>query len=209
MLENFRYASEWKEFTCAVDKLSELLGNGQAYLLIGLKKDFDLELQNANEIQDSVLEIINDEVLYLMYHYLREGEFEEQELLNFFKEKKLSSKETKEYILMMKNKMEYVCDALINTEIKKRYTFKSNVLLNKISSLDYNICNYKLDKDIGMEHCILQIGVNRQLKKLDGNKIPELVSAKNEEKLTEFVCDVEDLDYLINKLEILKKKIQK
>lgn len=188
MLENFRYASEWEEFTSAVDKLSELLGNGQAHLLIGLKKDLDLELQNANEIQDSILEIIYDEVLYLMYNYLREGEFDEHELENLFKEKKLSSKETKEYILMMKNKLEYICDALINTEIKKRFEFKSNILLNKISSLDYNICNYKLDKDIEMEHCILQIGVSRQLKKFDGNKMSELVSAKNEEKLTEFVC---------------------
>lgn len=209
MLENFRYVSEWEEFTSAVDKLSELLGNGQAHLLIGLKKDFDLELQNANEIQDSILEIIYDEVLYLMYHYLREGEFDEQELEEVFKDKKLSSKETQEYILMMKNKMEYICDVLINSEIEKSFKFKNNILLNKISSLDYNISNYELDNKIEVKHCILQIGVSRRLKKFDDNKMSEFVSGKNEEKLIEFVCNEEDIDYLIKKLEILKKKIQK
>lgn len=209
MLENFRYASEWEEFTSAVDKLSELLGNGQAHLLIGLKKDLDLELQNANEIQDSILEIIYDEVLYLMYHYLREGEFDEQELEEVFKDKKLSSKETQEYILMMKNKMEYICDVLINSEIEKSFKFKNNILLNKISSLDYNISNYELDNKIEVKHCILQIGVSRRLKKFDGNKMSEYVSGKNEEKLIEFVCNEEDIDYLIKKLEMLKKKIQK
>ena len=209
VLENFRYASDWEAFTSAVDKLSELLGNGQAHLLIGLKRDFDLELQNVNEIPDSILEVIYDEVLYLMYHYLREGEFNEQELEDVFKEKKISRKEIQEYILMMKNKMEYVCDALINTDIKRNFKFKSNILLNKISSLEYNISNYELDNEIEVKHCILQIGVSRQLKKCDGNKIPELVSAKSEEKLIEFVCNEEDIDYLIKKLEILKKKIKK
>lgn len=206
-MENYRYNSAWNEFVEAVDKLVELLKQGKVEFCIGIKRDFGLERMEPIDIDDTLYDIICDEVLYLIYEDLTEG-LDEEELRSYLVKQELDEKEIKDNILLLKNKMEYVQDAIINKELKNRFNLKKGSLLNKISSLKCNLCEFALKPDEKVGHYIVQIGTRKELPSFSGEKISDFMIGINSEEAINFICDKGDIEYLIRKLEKLKENMK-
>lgn len=210
MIENFRFSSSWEKFEEAVVILKELLKRNKAHWLVGYIKEFDIYIDEDEEeqLEEETLEIINSEIVYLLYESLNKRAVNEDKIKEVIQE--VSSEATEDNvqqaIISFRNKLEFVKDSFEIDELLKRYELKEDSVNAKLSDFRYNIYKANLP-DGGNINCAF-ISISSQ-KRLEG--IQKAISLfTNAEKKDEvcFMCDYEDINMMIHQLETVKKKME-
>ena len=89
----------------------------------------------------------------------------------------------------------------------KRYFFKENTLLSKLSSIKTDINKYIIDNGEEVKYALIKMSVNDKLPNFAYSRQMAGLTDSNGRTL-EFVCDMNDLAYLIEQLELIKKKLR-
>ncbi len=201
MIENFRYISPWDEFERAVREMKDVLKRKQAYWAIGFMDEFDLYIDDAvaENMTSETLDIIYDEILYLLKWRLDKKSFREDEVRMAISAAgdEISKEEEDLMFKAVCNKFELVQDMFEIDKLFLRYNMKQNTISPKLSDLKYDIGTSYLS-DGSRINCALVNMVSK--KKLDN-------SSKQSGDIT-FICDEEDIDFWIGQLEEMKQKIR-
>lgn len=212
MIENFRYSSSWEQFEYSVKELKKLLSQNQAYWMIGYLKDLDIYIDETVQetLQEDVVNIIHDEILYLLFVLLENGNLIEENLKEALDESnpELSDEESQEIITCVHNKLELVKDAFDINKLAIRYGLKKQAITNKLSAVDFNIYSTKLLDGESVRCAIINLSSQKELKTL--NKIPLSIFLQDNAQKDEvsFLFDEEDLNLLIHQLETIRRKME-
>ncbi|MCM1252698.1 MAG: hypothetical protein NC321_07735 [Clostridium sp.] len=210
MIENFRYSSPWEQFEEAVRKLKDLIENEKAYWLVGYLREFDIYIDEIEKVKlgEDILEIVNSEILYLLYETLNGKDINEEKIEKTIRavSEDASEKSVRDAVMSLRNKFEFVKDSFDIEKLRKRYKLKKESVSAKISGFNYNIYTSNLSDGDKMNCAFINISSKKRLAEMRDS----ITLFENDEKQTEvyFVCDKEDIDMLIHQLEIVKKKME-
>lgn len=200
MIENFRYNSPWGDFENAVKDMKDALKKKQAYWAVGFMDEFDLYIDDkaAEEMKTGSLDIIYNEILYLLKWGLDKESFREDAMRMVISSTGDEiSKEEDSMVRAVYNKFELVQDSFETDRLAVRYNLKQNAISPKLSELKYNVEAFYMP-DGSSVNCAL---VNMVCKK----KLDE--SSGQSGDIT-FICDEEDIDFLIGQLEEMRQKMR-
>lgn len=209
----FRYVSEWGDFETAVKVLKTCLEKGTMHFCIGFIEDFTLiaddEIESDAIVDDKSIQIIKDEILYLITSGLEELKMDEESVYhNLLSAKVVPEEQIKKVTKEVCNKYELVSDTFDIEQLKLRYDLKNNSVNKKVSSLDYNIIMQEQNNREYSSFALISLGVKKNLIDSDSNKLKSL-SVRNEiEDSTTFICDENDIEIMISELKIIQKKIR-
>ncbi len=207
MAAKFRYISSWEEFEIAVQTVKELLGQKKAYWLIGLLDDVDLFIDDASaeEMGAETLGIIYREILPLLEWRLEEGEADREEVYtNITSLESISNRdenEIEEIATSVCNKFEMVEDSFKIDRLEIRYDLKKDAISPKLSELGYNVHTHHMPDGKKGKCALINMACRKDLSEVGAG------SSRQDGDIT-FVCDEEDVDFLIGWLEELKQKIK-
>lgn len=207
MAVKFRFTSPWEEFEYAVQTVKELLDQKKAYWLIGLLDDVDLYIDDASaeEMGTETLGIIYREILPLLEWRLEEGKEDREDIYtNIISLDSISHKdenEKDEIATSVCNKFEMVEDSFRIDRLEMRYDLKKDAISPKLSELQYNVHTHHMP-DGQKGKCALINMVCR--KNLDERR----AGSSGQDGDITFVCDEEDIAFLIGWLEEVKQKIK-
>lgn len=212
MIANFRYNSSWEQFEKSVKILEELISQNQAYWMIGYMRDLGIYIDETIEetLQEDVLNIIHEEILYLLYGLLEKETITEDDMKEALTEAdhKIPEKELQEMIISVRNKYERVKDAFDIDKLTIRNNLKKETINAKLFDFEYNIYTTKLSNGEKAECAIINLSSKKKLRSIKGISLSFL--GQNEERKNEvsFLCDREDLDLLIHQLETIRRKME-
>lgn len=212
MIENFRYTSSWEKFEEAVKILKDLLKQGDAYWLIGFMGDFDLYIDDevAEEMDEEILDILSDEVMYLLYWALDEEDIDEEAMRNTITnaENEVTESEMAEIVVSVRNKFELVKDAFDIEVLVRRYNLKKDSVSLKLSDLKYNVYANKMPNGKEVNCAFINIACKKDLGGMKPQGIGTLLAEKAPEQEVTFICDEDDIDVLIHHLEGIKRNLK-
>lgn len=205
--EDFRYQSAWEDFRNATDYFIECLRNNSAHLLYGCVKNIFIDIPDENPVYNK---IIITEVSSLIEEAL-DSSYDKHDLENFLKNRysdnEIHQNDIEDILNIVDKKYQYIVENIIDDEMIKRYFFKENTILSKLSSIKTDINKYIIDNGEEVKYALIKMSVN--------DKLPNFAYSRQMAGLTdssgrtlEFVCDMNDLAYLIEQLELIKKKLR-
>ena len=201
MVDGFRYASSWDEFERVVWELNDLLKRKDAYWAVGFMGKFDLFIDDAmaDGMKENVLDIIYDEILYLLKWRLDENIMGEEDIraVLFATDNGISEEELEEMAKIVCNKYELIMDVFDIEYLAMRYNWKRDTLSPKLANLRYDVSTQYIP-DGHKINCVL---VNMECrKKWNG-------CDQQSEDIT-FICDEEDIDLWISQLKEMQQRIR-
>ncbi len=217
--EGFRYSADMDAFKKSVDYSKELLKTDQISILFGCISDVNIILdRNTYEKNNYDIDfktfskIFKGEIISIMTTVLEEGEQEAGEsLTEFLQEKDDSEINIEDILKLYREKTEYVKEALICSDIVDRYCFKAMTVSDKLSSFDWNINKFVFDDhDDEIKYAQVRIAASKNL--VDGDlpySLSRMLKANQPESEVKFVCDKNDVNYLIKQLEKIRDALQK
>ena len=102
------------------------------------------------------------------------------------------------------DKRKYVQENLSLDNASLRYLFKEKTMENKLSSIRYEINKYIFPDNNEMQYAIVEFTAADMLG-IEG--FPAFLDNEKNIKKTKFVCDKQDLDYIIMKLQKIREKL--
>lgn len=210
MTASFRYKSSWEQFENSVKILKSLISQNQAYWMIGCIKNLDIYIDETVEetLQEDVLTIIQEEVLYLLLGLLEGEKIEESDIRDAVVDidQDISKEKLQEIVTSILNKNELVKDAFDIGKLAVRYNLKKETVNAKLSEFGYDIYTTKLLEGEKAECAIISLSSKKKLRNM---KEPSINFLRNEEIKGEvsFLCDKDDLDLLIHHLETIRRKM--
>lgn len=215
MNKNFRYSSSWENFEDAVKIIKELFKNQKAYWLAGFMEDFGLAFDDAayDELKD-IQAILEQEILYLVYFCLIGREFSDKEKIrkeisnSTNSKNNISDSEIDEMVLLVQNKFELVKDAFDIDRLRARYIMKKDSVNSKLADFKYNVMLQNLPNGNKAGCVLLNMACKKKLGDFGSEGIVELFEEKEPTTEITFICDEDDIDYLISQLEEIKQKIK-
>lgn len=206
MPRDFRYRSSWEKFEEAANYFFECLKENKAKLLYGCIKNIYVEIPNE---KPEFKKIVMREVVSLLEEAL-EGDFDLQDLNDYLETQcedgMIEEDDIQDILNMVEEKYKYVVERIVNNDTVRRYYFKENTINNKISGFQSDINKYIINNEEELKYALIRIAVNKKLPDFTlPNEVIKLIEDREEK--VEFVCDVNDLDYLIEQLETIKKKL--
>lgn len=213
MLANFRYESSWEDFSKTVKRLQALLREGKAHWLIGFLKDFDLYFEESavDELDEKFINILQEEVLYLLIGALKGEELDVQKVHEtiLMNNKNVSEDEISHIFVNMKNKYELVKDSFEIDKLAARYHLKKSAVNAKLCDFKYNIYTDTCNTAGKQTDCaIISMACKRKFTDLRAQGIRALLEEQEKNEIT-FICDEADIDVLIEELEGIKQKMRK
>lgn len=210
MITGFRYNSSWEQFEKSVKILKKLISQNKAYWMIGCIRDLDIYIDEKEEetLQDDILNIFHEEILYLLYSLLEGEKIEEDDIREAATgmDDEISEEELQKMVTSIHNKLELVKDAFDIDNLTMRKNLKKESVNAKLSDFGYNIYITKLLNGEKVECAIINLTSQKKLRSIKGNPIN--IFLQKEENDVSFICDREDLDLMIHKLKTIRRKME-
>lgn len=212
MVKNFRYNSSWEKFEEAVKTIQELLQSNDAHWLMGCLAEFDLAIaeEKSGTVED-VLEIIHDEVLFLLYSCIngKEPDKEKMRKILFSEyESEISNDEIEQLSENMHNKYELVNDAFDIDNLKRRNELKKDSISPKLSDFQYNVMTQNLQTGDNAKCALVKMACKKKLEDFYSRGLEMQLKELEPEADITFICDEDDVDFLICQFEEIKQKIK-
>lgn len=212
--EGYRYDSDIKLFQAAVNRAKDMLENGELVILyqfihvisaeVFISQD-EFELKYDGIGWNDFINILDDEIIYLLRQNFEEPIGGEAELKRYLKEKDVSEECQEKIIELKLDKCKYVNQYLGGEWERNRYSLKNRSLLKKLSNIDYELSRTIDEKDV--LYATIRMSVDSAL---EGKDMPgsmrDVFGLDNKEDIT-FICDKSDVEYLIQKLERIKQML--
>lgn len=204
--KDFRYQSNWNQFKKATDYFLDCLKKDKAYLLYGCFKNIYIDMPDENPMYEK---IITGEISSLIEEAL-DNSYDTSGLEGFLQERcsvgEIQSSDIDDILELVDKKYQYIIENIISDDMMKRYFFKENTIVNKLSAMQVDINKYIINDADDIKYALIRMGANS---KLPNFAFPRQMSGliDSNEKSIEFVCDAHDLEYLIAQLEIIRKKL--
>lgn len=214
MINNFRYSSSWEKFEEAVKIIKELFKTQKAYWLAGFMDDLGLAFDDAvYDIVKDIQSIVEQEILYLVYFCLIGREFSDKEIRKEISNavgpiNNISDTEINELVMLVQNKFELVKDALDIDKLRVRYIMKKDSVNPKLADFKYNVMLQNLPNGNNVGCVLLNMACKKKLGDFGSKGIVELFEEREPTTEITFICDEDDIDYLISQLEDIKQKIK-
>lgn len=210
----FRFSCGLEKFKRCVDIVKLMMENKELLVLYGCIKNIDIEILIDEEMFKSKYtdidflefkKIILDEIVVIMEQNLKFSSYEEPGLREYLVEKEKVDLELAECIITeKKEKRKYVMEQLVDSEDSLRYFFKENTLNNKLYNIDFELNKYIFDDGSDLLYTIIEFGAADELK---DDRVPEILAKQSDVKKIKFVCDKQDIDFIIKELEKIKEKM--
>lgn len=210
---NYRFISSYDKFATCTDIAKNLLEKKQLILLFGYRKKvkFDLWLkaeQFSMEYQGIDFEefqsILFDEIAVIIEQNITTPDFKEPSLMEFLRKDGFDESEIPQMMQEKADKRKYVQENLLPENAVLRYRFKENTLINTLSGIDYEINKYVFSDDREMPYATVEFTSTDNLRT---KGIPDLLFQDKHIERIKFVCDKQDLEYIIRQLEQIKEKL--
>lgn len=204
--KDFRYQSEWTQFKEAADYFIDYLKKNKAHLLYGCFKNIYIDMPDENPTFEK---IITGEISSLIEEAL-DNSYDTSGLEGFLQERcsagEIHSSDIADILELVDQKYQYIIENIISDDMMKRYFFKENTIVNKLSAMQADINKYVINDADDIKYALIRMGANA---KLPNFAFPRQMSGliDSSEKSIEFVCDSHDLEYLIAQLETIRKKL--
>lgn len=211
--KDYRYKCPITEFKRYVDIAAKLLEDDELTILFGCTDEVKLQIwiqeEDFNfEYPDVEFEkfrsVMTSEVMVLIEQILKFPSDDDPSLESFLQEKKVEKKEGDVIVAEKKEKKQYVQNQLINDGMPSRFYFKTRTINDKLYNMDYEVNKFVLSTDSDMTYAILEFSSTGDIR---DKSIPELLIPKNNISKVRFVCDKQDIDYLIRRLERIKERL--
>jgi len=212
--KGFRYKSDWDTFCAVVESAQVLIQSKALFLLFGFEAGITFQELYSEEDYDSIGfsvdkrtfdTVLYDEILYLVNILININVMDadvSDELKAYLKQQNISSKESAEITDIYLKKLEYVKTHLLPSDGSRRSAFKMFTTSQKIQNLDWDICKYVFID--GSEQPYAQF----KLSLLD--HLPDIYSDEDTKpKKLQFVCDAQDIAYLIERLKQVQRRLEK
>lgn len=205
--EDFRYQSSLKEFKESVGFLVKELENKKAHLLYGCINNIFVEISDE---RNEITSIIMNEVISLLEDVLTDS-FDLENLNSYLEEQCLDGtieeNDKEEILRSVEEKYKYVAEKLISEEMINRYYFKTHTVNQKLIKIQSDINKYIIDDNRELKYAHIKMVSNQNVPEYSyPYEIMRIVENKARE--VEFICDIEDVDYIIKQLEIIKQKLK-
>lgn len=209
----FRFISEMEKFKKCVDIAKIMLERSQLTLLFGCIKDIKIEIlvdkeQFSNDYTElefeEFKEILLDEVAIIMEQNMKTTGLEEPQLESYLRDKNVSEETAICIISEKKKKRKYVQDILMNGELSTRYLLKEKTLNDKLCNIDYELNKFIFDDGSDIRYSVIELSTSDHL---GSERIPDFMIKRDQANKLKFVCDRQDLDYIIKRLEYIRERL--
>ncbi len=210
--EGYRFNSDLNKFKKCVSIAKELMDGGQLKVIFGCVKSVNIELCIEEDRFNSLYsdlsypdfeEILNNEIAIIIEQNISSLDFEEPDLKKYL-EDKIDPDKIPEIIELKRLKRKYVQEQLVSSEYIKRYLFKERTLNEKLSDIRYEINKYVFDDKSDMAYAVVELNTSYRLEDdmfLDG------INIERNNSFIRFVCDKQDLEYIIERLNSIKERL--
>lgn len=207
MPKSFRYKSSLEQFKEATDYFLNCLQEKKAHLLYGCINDIFIDMPDDKQ---EINKIVKREISSFIEDALK-NKFDLDDLNEYLNDQcsddEIEDSDVQQILDLFEEKYKYVVENVISNEMFRRYYFKEKTIANKLSGVQADINKYIINEEQEIKYALIRVMVNE---KLPGvvlpNEIMKLVDDKK--KSVEFVCDINDLEYLIEQLEKIKRKLK-
>lgn len=209
----YRFTTPYDTFRRCVDIAKKLLEQEQLLLLFGCTKKVKFYLcireeQFCDEYQDITFQefqsVLLDEVVFIVEQNILMPGIEEPSLAGSLKDRGYSEEDIQKLVDEKMQKRKYVQEQISTGNAVLRYDFKEKTLANKLSNIGYEINKYVFSDDVDMPYAVIEF---TSADKLGEEGVPEILLGKTTFEKTKFVCDKQDLEYIIMQLEKIKEKL--
>lgn len=210
---NYRFISPYTIFQRCVDITKALLAKEQLILLFGCTKKvkFNLYLskkQFCEEYKDISFEeyknILFEEIAFIIEQNIIMPGIEEASLPESLKEVGFNDSEIKIMVQEKVDKRNYVKENLAFDNATLRYLFKQSTMENKLSSIKYEINKYVFEDKKELCYAVIEFA---SADRLNAERFSLLSGDARAVQKSKFVCDKQDLDYIINQLQQIKENL--
>ncbi|MDE6949409.1 MAG: hypothetical protein K2P64_00570 [Lachnospiraceae bacterium] len=210
---SYRFKSEYNVFKRCVDITEILLEKKQLMLLFGCIKKVKLNLylseeQFCKEYPDIKFQeyknILFEEIAFIIQQNIVMPDLEEPSLVEVLQEDGADESDIGRLVEEKAEKRNYVQEKLLFDNVSLRYLFKEKTMENKLRNIKYEINKYVFSDDDEMRYAVVEFAVADKLG-LEG--IPAFFDNEKGIEKAKFVCDKQDLDYIIMKLQKIREKL--
>ncbi len=211
--QSYRFKSEYNVFKQCVDITETLFKKKQLIMLFGCTRKVKLKLylseeQFSEEFPDiefkQYKDILLEEIAVIIEQNIVMPNLEEPSLIEVLKEDGIDELKINKLIQEKADKRKYVQENLSLDNASLRYLFKEKTMENKLSDIRYEINKYIFPDNNEMRYAVVEFAATDKLG-IEG--IPALWDNEERIKRAKFVCDKQDLDYIIMKLQKIKEKL--
>lgn len=211
--ENYRFTCELEKFKKAVDITAELIKEEKVSVVFGCIDEIKVKLWIAeDEFQkcypginySEYQEILETEINVILEQNLNSEILEEQSLKDYLEKNKIEEDERNRILEEKYEKRKYVQETLGESEYKKRYQFKRNTVNEKLTGFNYEINKFIFDN---MEDFLYATVELESAEQLENSRMPAFLKGGCMQQKIKFVCDKEDIDFLIKVLENIREKL--
>lgn len=209
----YRFASSYITFQKCVDITKTLLENKQLILLFGCKKNVNFILNMSKEqFMEEELDIgfnefqrvLYDEISVIIEQNIIMPDSEEPSLAEYLKESGLDEDQINKMIQEKVDKRNYVQEKLKIDNAMLRYRFKRDTMANKLSDLKYEINKYVFSDHDEMCYALIEF---ESMNQLNAEGVPFFLKNDKHVEKSRFVCDKQDIDFIIMQLQKIKEKL--
>lgn len=211
--EDFRFKCDMEKFKQCVDIARHMMDNKYLFILFGSFREFQFKVtmnkENYNKCYSGLdygefRNILKEEVGVIILQNIVEPELEEANLENYLEKEITNPNMVKEILAEKYEKRKYVRDMLMDSGMISRYWLKKKTLNHKLSGLDYELNRFVFKDNTDILYATIQI----ETAKMPKNENVSTIFAGNSDKQTvSFVCDKQDLEYIIEHLERIKERM--
>lgn len=210
---NFRFTSDMGRFKQCVDAAKDMLDSQELFLLFGGKNNckFSTKLDSEEygkryaDLEFSEFRaILEDEVSVIIVQNIVEPDLEEPSLEKYLNNTGVDRDKIKEILSEKLEKRSYVKEVLMEPGMESRYWMKQESLNPKLSSLDYELNRLMFEDNTDALYATIQIYTARILEE---EGMPRMFMGETDRKSVCFVCDKQDLEYMIEFLKEIKERM--
>lgn len=208
----FRYRSDMDLFRRAVQTAEELIRRNMLFLLFGFESDISLMEEYSEEefaacdfpVEKQEFDrVLHHEILHLLNTKLMTETpgSEVVQLKAFLRKNKVSPEDIEKISALYLEKLSYVSEHLATPENMRRSDFKFFTSGKKVEEFDWDICKYVFADRQEQPYVQIKISVADDLP-----GIQESPDVKPDS--VQFVCDRQDVDYLIEQLTLIRGRLE-
>lgn len=211
--EGFRFRCDIDKFKKCVDIAKKMLDSKQLSILFGCVSEVKVKIWiDEKQFTDTYhglgyqefKDILFDEISVILEQNLVMPDLEEPSLKEYL-DKNVEDADEREKIVNEKyEKRKYVIDKLMSSETDLRYLLKKKTLLDKLYDIDYELNSFLFEDKSDMIYSTIRIETSETL---NSNSMPGIFAKRPETKSVCFVCDKQDLEYIINTLEKIRERM--
>lgn len=208
--KGFRYKSDLETFCAVVDAAQILIKSKALFILFGFESDVSFQDLFSERDFDSIgfsvdkqtfEQVLNNEILYLINIKIMETDPDSGIKAYLAKQQDMSPGEQAKIMDIYQKKMAYVEAHLFPADGMRRSDFKLFTTNEKVQELDWDICKYVFNNGQEQPYAQFKLSLMRDLPDIRGN-------AEAEPEQFQFVCDAQDVAYLIERLKQIQARLE-